>query len=123
VTAIDTVEYRKRLEEEKARLVHAVGFLERENPGSMSDELGELAEGGTDNHLGDMATAMYDRELDDGLEESARDTVAEIDAALLRIEAGTYGICEGCGKPIGAERLSAIPWARYCIDDQRRANS
>jgi RNA polymerase-binding protein DksA len=120
---IDTVEYRNRLEEEKARLLHAVGFLERENPGSMSDELGELAEGGTDNHLGDMATAMYDRELDDGLEESARDTLAEIDAALQRIEAGTYGICEGCGKPIGAERLSAIPWARYCIDDQRRANS
>jgi DnaK suppressor protein len=123
VSVIDTVEYRKRLEEEKARLLHAVGFLERENPGSMSDELGELAEGGTDNHLGDMATAMYDRELDDGLEESARDTLAEIDAALQRIEAGTYGICEGCGKPIAAERLSAIPWARYCIDDQRRANS
>jgi DnaK suppressor protein len=123
VSVIDTVEYRKRLEEEKARLVHAVGFLERENPGSMSDELGELAEGGTDNHLGDMATAMYDRELDDGLEESARDTLAEIDAALQRIEAGTYGICEGCGKPIGAERLSAIPWARYCIDDQRRTNT
>jgi DnaK suppressor protein len=123
VSVIDTVEYRKRLEEEKARLLHAVGFLERENPGSMSDELGELAEGGTDNHLGDMATAMYDRELDDGLEESARDTLAEIDAALQRIEVGTYGICEGCGKPIGAERLSAIPWARYCIDDQRRTNS
>jgi DnaK suppressor protein len=123
VSAIDTAEYRKRLEEEKARLVHAVGFLERENPGSMSDELGELAEGGTDNHLGDMATAMYDRELDDGLEESAKDTLAEIDAALQRIEAGTYGICEGCGKPIGPERLSAIPWARYCIDDQRRTNS
>jgi RNA polymerase-binding protein DksA len=123
VSVIDTVEYRKRLEEEKARLLHAVGFLERENPGSMSDELGELAEGGTDNHLGDMATAMYDRELDDGLEESARETLAEIDAALQRIEDGTYGICEGCGKPIGAERLSAIPWARYCIDDQRLTGS
>lgn len=123
MSAIDTAEYRKRLQEEKARLLHAVGFLEREHPGSMSDEMGELAEGGTDNHLGDMATAMHDRELDDGLEESARDTLAEIDAALQRIEAGTYGICEGCGKPIGAERLSAIPWARYCIDDQRRTKS
>jgi RNA polymerase-binding transcription factor DksA len=121
VSTIDTAEYRQRLEDEKARLLHAVGFLEKENPGSISDELGELAEGGVDNHLGDMATAMYDRELDDGLEESARDTVAEIDAALLRIEAGTYGICEGCGKPIGAARLSAIPWTRLCIDDQRRA--
>jgi RNA polymerase-binding protein DksA len=123
VSAIDTAVYRKRLEEEKARLLHAVGFLERENPGSISEELGELAEGGTDNHLGDTATAMYDRELDEGLEEGARETLVEIDAALQRIEDGTYGICEGCGKPIGAERLSAIPWARLCIDDQRRATN
>jgi DnaK suppressor protein len=122
VSTIDTTDYRKRLEEEKARLLHAVGFLERENPGSISDELGEVAEGGTDNHLGDTATAMYDRELDDGLEQGARETLAEIDAALQRIEDGTYGICEGCGKPIGAERLNAIPWTRLCIDDQRRAS-
>jgi RNA polymerase-binding protein DksA len=120
VSTIDTAECRKKLEEEKARLLHAVGFLERENPGSISDELGELAEGGTDNHLGDTATAMYDRELDEGLEEGARDTLAEIEAALQRIEDGTYGICEVCGKPIGADRLSAIPWTRLCIDDQRR---
>jgi RNA polymerase-binding protein DksA len=123
VSAIDTAEYRTKLEEEKVRLLHAVGFLERENPGSISDELGELADGGTDNHLGDTATAMYDRELDEGLEEGARETLAEIDAALQRIEDGTYGICEVCGKPIGAERLSAIPWTRLCIDDQRRASS
>jgi RNA polymerase-binding protein DksA len=123
VSATDTADYRKRLEEEKERLLHAVGFLVKENPGSISDELGELAQGGTDNHLGDTATAMHDRELDDGLEESARETLAEIDAALQRIEDGTYGICEVCGKPIGAERLSAIPWARLCIDDQRRAAS
>ncbi|HEY8647203.1 MAG TPA: TraR/DksA C4-type zinc finger protein [Gaiellaceae bacterium] len=120
MSTIDTAEYRKQLEEEKARLLHAVGFLERENPGSISDELGELAEGGADNHLGDTATAMYDRELDEGLEEGAKETLVEIDAALKRIEDGTYGICEGCGKPIGAERLSAIPWTRRCIDDQRR---
>ena len=123
MSTIDTAEYRKQLEEEKARLLHAVGFLERENPGSISDELGELAEGGTDNHLGDTATAMFDRELDDGLEEGAKQALVEIDAALQRIEAGTYGMCEGCGKPIGAERLSALPWARLCIDDQRRASS
>jgi RNA polymerase-binding protein DksA len=123
VSAIDTAEYRTKLEEEKVRLLHAVGFLERENPGSISDELGELADGGTDNHLGDTATAMYDRELDEGLEEGARETLAEIDGALQRIEDGTYGICEVCGKPIGAERLSAIPWTRLCIDDQRRASS
>jgi DnaK suppressor protein len=121
VTTIDTAEYRKRLEDERARLTHAVDFLEKENPGSMTDELGELAEGGTDNHLGDTATAMYDRELDEGLEEGAQQTLAEIDAALKRIEDGTYGTCEVCGRPIAPERLAAIPWARLCIDDQRRA--
>jgi RNA polymerase-binding protein DksA len=123
VSAIETAEYRTKLEEEKVRLLHAVGFLERENPGSISEELGELAEGGTDNHLGDTATAMYDRELDESLEGGARETLAEIDAALQRIEDGTYGICEVCGKPIGADRLSAIPWTRLCIDDQRRASN
>jgi len=121
VSTVDTTEYRKRLEDEQARLLHAVGFLEKENPGSISDELGELAEGGTDNHLGDTATALYDRELDEGLEEGARETLVEIEAALQRIDAGTYGICDRCGKPIGTERLAAIPWARLCIDDQRRA--
>ena len=123
MSTIDTTEHRKQLEDEKARLLHAVGFLERDNPGSISDELGELAEGGTDNHLADTATALHDRELEEGLEEGARETLVEIDAALQRIEAGTYGVCEVCGKPIGAERLAAIPWARLCIDDQRRANS
>jgi RNA polymerase-binding protein DksA len=120
VSTIDTAKYRKRLEEERTRLLHALGFLERENPGSISDELGELAEGGTDNHLGDTASAMFDRELDEGLEDGAKQTLAEIDAALKRIEDGTYGICEVCGKPIAAERLAAIPWTRLCIDDQRR---
>ena len=123
MSAIDTTKYRKQLEEEKARLLHAVGFLEKENPGSISDELGELAEGGIDNHLADTATAMFDREFDESLEEGAKETLVEIDAALQRIEAGTYGICEVCGKPIGAERLYALPWARLCIDDQRRASS
>jgi RNA polymerase-binding transcription factor len=121
VSTIDTAEYRQRLEQERARLLHAVGFLEKENPGSVADELGELAEGGTDNHLGDTATALHDRELDEGLEEGAQQTLGEIDAALRRIDEGTYGICEACGKPIAPERLAAIPWARRCIDDQRKA--
>jgi RNA polymerase-binding protein DksA len=120
VTTIDTEHYRNRLEEEKARLQHAVGFLERENPGTIGEELGEISDGATDNHLADTATATFDRELDEGLEEGAQQTLLDIDAALKRIDDGTYGMCEVCGKPIGAERLDAIPWARLCIDDQRR---
>jgi RNA polymerase-binding transcription factor DksA len=123
VSTIDTAGFRTQLEEERERLMHAVAFLVKENPGSISDELGELAEGGTDNHLGDTAGAVFDRSLDEGLEEGARDTLVEIDAALQRIEDGTYGICEVCGKPIAPARLMAIPWTRLCIDDQRRTTS
>lgn len=122
MTDIDTTEYRARLQEERARLVGAAEFLERENPGSISDELGEVGSAGSDNHLGDTATATFDRELDEGLEEGVQQTIQEIDDALLRIEEGTYGVCEICGEPIGAERLSAIPWARLCIADQRKAD-
>jgi DnaK suppressor protein len=117
---LETTKFRSLLEEERGRLVHAVGFLERENPGSVEEELGEVSGGGNDNHLGDTAGATYDRELDEGLEEGAQQTLAEIEAALQRIEDGSYGVCEICGEPIGAQRLSAIPWARLCIDDQRR---
>jgi RNA polymerase-binding protein DksA len=120
VSAIDTDHFRQRLEEERARLTKAVDYLREENPGSLSDELGEINDGGVDNHLGDTASATYDRELDEGLEEGAQQTIAEIDAALRRIEDGTYGTCGACGKQIPAERLEAIPWTRYCIDDQRK---
>ncbi|HEY6961609.1 MAG TPA: TraR/DksA C4-type zinc finger protein [Gaiellaceae bacterium] len=115
----ETETYRTRLEEERARLIGAVDFLERENPGSLADETGELAVAG-DNHLGDVAGATYDRELDEGLEEGAQQTLRDIEDALRKIEEGSYGVCEICGEPIGAQRLSAIPWARLCIDDARK---
>lgn len=121
MSTIDTDHFRTRLEDEKARLEHAVGFLERDNPGSLADELGEVSDGAVDNHLADTATATFDRELEEGLEEGAQQTLDDVNAALQRIEDGTFGTCEVCGKPIGAERLEAIPWARLCIDDQRRA--
>jgi RNA polymerase-binding protein DksA len=121
VTSIDTAEFRGLLEAEQARLTHSVEFLVRENPGALEDELGELGGKGVDNHLGDLATATFDRELDEGLEEGARQTLGEIDAALRRIDDGTYGMCQLCGQPIGEDRLRALPWASLCIDDQRRA--
>jgi RNA polymerase-binding protein DksA len=121
LSTIDTEHFRKRLEDEKGRLEHSLGFLERDNAGSIADELGEVNDSSVDNHLGDTASATYDRELEEGLEEGAQQTLDDVKAALQRIEDGTYGTCEVCGKPIGAARLEAIPWTRLCIDDQRRA--
>lgn len=120
MSSIDTDEFRKLLEDERARLTRAVGFLHDENPGTIEDELGEVGSGGADNHLGDTATATFDRELDQGLEEGAQQTLADVEAALRRVDDGSFGTCAVCGRSIGEERLRAIPWARLCIEDQRR---
>lgn len=118
MTQIDTAEFQQLLESERDRLQNAAEYVSLESPGNTDDEIEELS--GATNHLADLASLTHDREVDEGLEESALDVIAKIDAALRRIEAGTYGTCEACGKPIGAERLRALPWAVYCIDDQRR---
>jgi RNA polymerase-binding transcription factor DksA len=119
VETIGVDEFRKRLLDERARLQSALDHIHAEHPGTMEDELGEIGSG-TGNHLGDTASATFDRELDEGLEVGAQQMLVDIDAALGRIEDGTYGVCEVCGKPIGADRLRVIAWARFCIDDQRR---
>ena len=122
MTSIDTSEYRTLLEEERQRIADAIAYLHEENPRNMEDELGELAGRGSDNHLGDMATVTFDRELDEGLEEGAQQTLTQIDRALAKLDDGSFGTCESCGKPIAEERLRARPWATLCIDDQRLAD-
>jgi DnaK suppressor protein len=114
---IDLDRFRHDLEEERARLVSAKAAVNHE--GSLTDESGDLSSGPGD-HLADTATETFMRELDNGLEENAEHLLAEIDAALGRIESGTYGTCVACGKPIGEERLEAVPWATLCIDDKRK---
>jgi len=122
VTSIDTAEFRSLLESARRRITDTIAHLHDENPRNMEDELGELAGRGSDNHLADMATVTFDRELDEGLEEGAQQRLAQIDRALARLDAGTYGSCERCGRPIAEERLRARPWATLCIDDQRLAD-
>jgi len=116
VATIDTGEFKTLLERERARLLHARSRLHADNTSSPEDESGEIGGWGTDNHLGDTASLTYDREFDEGIEEGIQDTLRQIDAALKRIEDGTYGYCEVCGKPIPVERLRAIPWAETDIE-------
>lgn len=118
MSAIDTDRFRTMLQQERGRVVAAIDNLHNEHPGSISDETGEDAV--YDNHLADTATETYDRELDYSLEENAEHVLGEIDAALRRIEDGTYGQCTNCGKQIPEERLEARPYATLCIDCQRQ---
>jgi len=113
--AVDVERFRKLLEEERRRVVDAIEYLHKENPGSIEDE----TEDQTQDNLADTATATLDREIDYTLEENSEHVLEAIEAALKRIEDGTYGSCVNCGKPIAEERLAAIPWATHCIDCKR----
>lgn len=115
----DTERFRTILLEERKRVEAAIEYLHEEHPGSLSEEVEEVA-GIPDNHIGETATATLDREIDYSLEENSTEVLAAIDGALARIENGTYGTCESCGKEIPAERLEARPWSTLCIDCQRR---
>jgi RNA polymerase-binding protein DksA len=118
--SIDTEHYRRILLEERERVGRAISNLREDHPGAIDDEAEEIS-GSSDNHLGDTAAVTLDREIDYTLEENSGHVLTEIDAALKRIEDGTYGICTVCGKEIAPERLEAYPWASLCMDDARKA--
>lgn len=104
--------FRELLLEERKRVSDSIEYLQYENAGSMEDEAPETG-------LADTATVTVDREMDFSLEENSYQILGEIDAALERIEGGTFGNCARCGKPIGEERLEAMPYAMLCIECKR----
>ena len=68
-----------------------------------------------DEHDPDGATIGYERAKATALLDSARERVEQLDAAIARLEAGTYGVCASCGTAIGPERLEALPSTDCCI--------
>jgi RNA polymerase-binding transcription factor DksA len=84
-----------------------------------TDSLGELS--ALDQHPADIGTETFEREKDLSIIERVEAELADVEHALRRLDEGTYGTCEACGKPIGDARLDAMPAARLCLDDQARA--
>jgi RNA polymerase-binding protein DksA len=117
--SIDTEQFRDALLDERRRVEHALSTLRDEHPGSLDDEVEEVARG--DNHPAETATATLGREIDYTLGDNAEQVISEIDGALKRIDEGTYGTCVNCGQEIPRGRLEANPWASLCIDCKRRA--
>jgi len=70
-------------------------------------------------HMADIGTDNYEQEFTIELISNEQTTLKKIDAALERIRKGTYGICEGTGKPIPKARLRVKPWARYRVEHKR----
>ncbi|HET9346191.1 MAG TPA: TraR/DksA C4-type zinc finger protein [Candidatus Limnocylindrales bacterium] len=65
------------------------------------------------------ASQVFAQQRDLALRDRNQQHLEQVEAALARLDVGTYGACANCGRPIAPERLEAIPWAAFCIDCQR----
>jgi DnaK suppressor protein len=119
LSAIDTAHFREILLDERGRVEHAIAGLRDGHPGSMEDESEEVNGSLDSEDMGETASITLGREIDYTLGENSQAVLGEIDAALARIEAGTYGTCTNCGSEIATGRLEAHPWASLCIDCAR----
>jgi RNA polymerase-binding protein DksA len=86
------------------------------------DELAETVQAPGQMTYGSQAAAgtqVFEQQRDLALRERAQQHLEQVDAALERLDAGTFGSCVRCGRAIAPERLEALPWAAHCIDCQR----
>jgi len=111
----DAESARKALETERDRVQGLVADLRNEGlDQEESEQSGELTH--YDQHPADQASDTFEREKDLAILEGLENELAEIEAALQRLDDGTYGIDENTGEPIAAERLSAYPAARTNVE-------
>jgi DnaK suppressor protein len=106
VDAIDPTAARAALDAERARLIAEIGET-IQAPGQMT--YGSQAA---------AASQVFEQQRDLALRDRAESQLAVVDAALARLDDGTFGTCLNCGRPIAPGRLEALPWAAHCIDCQ-----
>jgi RNA polymerase-binding transcription factor len=109
---------RKRLERE---LDEALAKLRQLGIMPADDEQAVRPDSQSVNDIGDVAQVNERRELEFGTRERLGERISRLDAALQRLDAGHYGICERCGRPIHPARLQALPEAPLCRDCQEEA--
>lgn len=110
---------RDLLQAERARLESILASLKEETAGVTSDG-DTFSESGADQHPADQGTETFELEKDLSIQSQLEASLADIDWAVKRLDDGTYGTCEACGKRIPKARLEAMPAARFCIKDQQR---
>ncbi len=111
--AIDLAKAKQRLEASKKQLSTELDQLQE--AGKPTEE---RREGSPFGKREEEATESMDLERRLAMERGIKDQLADIDIALAKIPAGTYGICEVCGKPIEPARIEALPQARLCLKDK-----
>jgi DnaK suppressor protein len=117
LTKKEISDLKQRLLDERKDLQAQYDELEESTFGTnQSDLTGEM---GFDEEYADAGTATFERERDLSLVNNLRDLIDRIDKALAKIDEGTYGLCDRCGKPIEKLRLKALPYANLCIKDKQ----
>jgi RNA polymerase-binding transcription factor DksA len=118
---MDTDQARQRLADERERLVGVRSTFDEEGltEQSENDSVGELSS--YDQHQADMGTETFEREKDLSILEQVEAELADVEHAMRRLDEGTYGTCEVCGKVIPDERLEAMPATRLCLEHQAEA--
>ncbi|HEV7862512.1 MAG TPA: TraR/DksA C4-type zinc finger protein [Acidimicrobiia bacterium] len=113
---MDAEHARQLIVSERERLAGLVREREAEGIGTESENESVSELSSLDQHLADLGTETFEREKDFSLLEQLEAEIEDLDAALRKVDEGTYGICEICGKAIEPERLEAIPGTRTCIE-------
>jgi RNA polymerase-binding transcription factor len=104
---------RELLAVERARIERAVARLRHQDTGEEADEIDPA----------NLASELYQDELDQGLSDDLREDLAAVERAEARLAAGTYGLSIESGKPIPDERLEALPTAERTVDEEARRAS
>lgn len=111
-----------RLKREKQKLIGMIDKIEENGINqALGESIGELSV--YDNHPADLGTESFERSKDLALCDNEHLLIADIDHALDKIKAGSYGLCDVCRSSISAERLHALPWAATCVKCQEQLDS
>ncbi len=113
--------FKSMLEEEHQETRQEIKSMKESVDNLMSNQVDENSAAA--HHQGDIASEEDEREKFLIMIEKQQDKIDEINAALDRIELGTYGVCEDTGKKIQKERLEAIPHARYSMEAKKKNES
>lgn len=111
--------FRKRLEEEKARLEEQIEDYERDLEEARLTESSSDRSPDPGNAEASSTKLEYAKEL--SIEQNTIDLLGKVERALAKTNEGTYGICESCGKSIPLARLDVLPYATHCVDCARKA--
>ncbi len=114
--AINIHEMKKRLEAKRAELEKSLADLTEARP--PSEHIVEADTGPED--MEDIAVDTVEKDQEQPVAANEQELLVEVQAALKRIEDGTYGYCTVCGQPIPEKRLEAMPWATLCVKDEEQ---